>query len=228
MESAYRGQFITKRSDPVSADGRAELLRELRKMHARGPTKPDSLAKRAVSVVDDLEMRRMVMTAEDRRLRSNADAALVAIHKALGTQSSRDVMLKAASGRAARAASRPVSFSRRDIAGIMECARRLRKDDARTPPALRQLPGQSSNAMNIDADPARVGGTSSIAGWQDPMWRDAGSTKVPPPQAESVSASNALPSDADDDGADELAGDGADKTTKWIKRAHSAPPRKGW
>jgi hypothetical protein len=173
-----------------------------------GPRAPDSLAKRAVTEVDDQEMRKIAQTDEDRAARSHADEALTAIHKALGTESLRNILLKAASDKAARAGSRPVSFSRGEMARILESARRLRKD-ARSGIGL-----QSENATDDPPSP-------SLYGAVDP--RDVTDEGAPGQRADqfgSRHASSMRPDSPD-------ASDSGDATVKWLKRAHRQPPRKG-
>jgi hypothetical protein len=70
---------MSKFNSPEYPDGRDLALSQLLQLHARGPTRPSSLAKRAPQVDDDDAVRTMPMTdaerAADKAARSNADAA---------------------------------------------------------------------------------------------------------------------------------------------------------
>jgi hypothetical protein len=62
-------------------DGRQACDRALKKIFARGPTRPDSLAKRAKPDSDVNDERAMALDKRERRLRSNAHEALQEIRK---------------------------------------------------------------------------------------------------------------------------------------------------
>jgi hypothetical protein len=189
MGNCYLGQF-TMRSDPRPDDGRVELLAELRKLR---PQRPDSLTKRAgPQDIDDAAILAMTRTTEDERVRSNADAATQAVAKCLAAPSGHGLLMPET---IAKAQPRRRLFKTRDIETMLARWDNLRKD-SRTPPAVREMPGQSSNAVESFPPASRVGAVDTVAD-VDPMWRDTQPTKVPPPHSASITGRRAGPEDSD-------------------------------
>jgi hypothetical protein len=186
-ETAYKGQF-TKRSDASPDDGRDLCDAELRKLR---PQRPDSLAK-ASSSVDDEQIRKMLMTSAERR--ENGTDALDAVRKihARGPDGS---------GLALPTARKSVNSGARLVTAIeletmVRKLRNLRKD-SRVPPAVRELPPQSSNGVWTTADPSRAGATDSIDGYRDPAWPSKRPEQATPPHSASITSRRAGPQDSD-------------------------------
>jgi hypothetical protein len=77
----YQGNFIAPPERREYPDGRNRCDKALKKLFSRGPTRPDSLAKRATPDADVAAEAAMLLTKHERRLRSNAHETLEAVKK---------------------------------------------------------------------------------------------------------------------------------------------------
>jgi hypothetical protein len=193
IEPCYKNQFVAsvKRTDP--GDGRDLVLGEIRKIHGAGPSTPGDLRKRARATLDlDSQLRKISQSNADRAARSNDDAALAAVAKALRRPSGVGPFLPEPSVRKGRNIGR-VTISDADLTWMSGC-RNLRKGS----PALNAvgtLPGQDSD-LDSTADPGRAGATASIAGYQSDGWRSVTPTRGAPNTA-AINSRDALPEDSD-------------------------------
>ncbi len=137
----------------------------------------------------------MSRSDEDRRLRSNSDAALTAVKKCLVRPSGSGLLLPETR------ATRDVGSLNVSSIDLHAIARRARLGKAiKAPSLVDTLPLSSSNARDITVSATRSGGVAlSTAGYQDGPTDDA----QPPrygtaPQPASVSSRSALPTDSDD------------------------------
>ncbi|MGO8859077.1 MAG: hypothetical protein ACLQO1_25775 [Steroidobacteraceae bacterium] len=99
MTHIYSGSFTKRAPPPAYADGRDECTKVLKRILARGPRRPDSLAKRAPST--DLDVRAEVaisLTDHERALNSHADEAFEEVKKVHATGPRHGLLRFAAQG----------------------------------------------------------------------------------------------------------------------------------
>jgi hypothetical protein len=209
MQHAYRDQFLSKRNESAPSDGRIGLLDQLRKIHRRGPTKPGSLAKRASNVVDDAQIRKMLLTTDERQ--SNGTDALDSIRKIHARGPTGAGLLlpeahKASASSAADIGAKQVTFSMRDLATI----RRVRKGAS-------GIGLQSSNATDDPPPPSTWGAVDARDVTNEAAPGSQSTSQFGSRHADSEHASLPRQSDQDDDAADEA--------TKAIRALHRQGPK---
>jgi hypothetical protein len=198
--------FLEDRDEPEPEDGRDLAQSAIKKLHRRGPTRPDSLHKRAPAGTGDAAVRAMAMTNADRAARSHADDATQEIKKVLArgpapllpdtlstgqarVERSHDATVQAV----AKALGRPAPYADRDA--TLARVRALRRKGGRDLGMFRKgLPPQSANARNT-SDLADTGAAAGVARQPVPGAR---TTRQGPPHSASISPRQALPTDEDE------------------------------
>jgi len=221
--------FLPRRDEPVFDDGRESTDQEIKKLHRRGSTSPDSLEKRTSETDNEADRRFASMSPKEQKAymapRSNAPVAAAVIKKlhSDGPQSpDLDELRKAAaviSGRKdatvqaihkdhRKASERTVDW--RALNAMLERGRLVRK--------LRKL--RKSIALPPQDDDTSDGGAIADTGasnnWRDESAPSNTSTQLGPSHAASIREGRPPAQDSD-----------VDPTVAALKRIFAAGPRRG-